>query len=52
MLEKVEFLKKLEKEIPVKTFCEYYGIRSSTAYDLKKQRQQMFKGRFLSSGIF
>ena len=36
MLEIVESLKKLEKGTCVKILCEYYGIRSSTVYDLKK----------------
>ncbi|XP_064094810.1 jerky protein-like [Macrobrachium nipponense] len=39
MVEKVELLKKLGKGMSVKSLCEYYGIGSSTVYDLKKQRK-------------
>lgn len=42
MLEKVELLQKLESGTPVRTLCELYGISSSTVYDLKKQKEQIF----------
>ena len=42
MLEEVELLKKLEKGTSVRILSEYYGISSSTVYDLKKQKQVCF----------
>ncbi|XP_042874006.1 uncharacterized protein LOC122254403 [Penaeus japonicus] len=42
MLEKVELLQKLESGTSVRSLCEVYGISSSTVYDLKKQKEQIF----------
>ncbi|XP_037790739.1 uncharacterized protein LOC119586122 [Penaeus monodon] len=42
MLEKVELLQKLESGTSVRSLCELYGISSSTVYDLKKQKEQIF----------
>ncbi|XP_047489192.1 protein bric-a-brac 1-like [Penaeus chinensis] len=42
MLEKVELLQKLESGTAVRSLCELYGISSSTVYDLKKQKEQIF----------
>ncbi|XP_063592987.1 protein jim lovell-like [Penaeus indicus] len=42
MLEKVELLQKLESGTSVRSLCELYGVSSSTVYDLKKQKGQIF----------
>ena len=39
--EKVELLEKLDKGVSVRSVCEFYGIGSSTVYDIKKQKEKL-----------
>ncbi|XP_072324184.1 jerky protein homolog [Scyliorhinus torazame] len=41
--EKVEIIKKLDKGASVKSLCEVYGVGLSTIYDIRKQREKLFK---------
>ncbi|XP_041045228.1 tigger transposable element-derived protein 2-like [Carcharodon carcharias] len=41
--EKVEIIKKLDKGASVKNLCEVYGVGLSTIYDIRKQREKLFK---------
>lgn len=41
--DKVELLKKLDSGTLVKNVCKEYGVGTSTVYDLKKQREKIFK---------
>ena len=40
--QKVELLKKLERGVSVRKVSEQCDVRSSTIYDLKKQKAQIF----------
>ena len=46
---KVELLRKMEAGVPRKTIMEEYGVSSSTIYDLKKQKNELFS--YLSKGL-
>ncbi|XP_014774435.1 jerky protein homolog [Octopus bimaculoides] len=41
--DKVELLQKLESGVSIRKLCNMYGIGSSTVYDIKKQREKLFK---------
>ncbi|XP_048385233.2 LOW QUALITY PROTEIN: jerky protein homolog [Stegostoma tigrinum] len=41
--EKIEIINKLDKGSSVKSLCEAYGVGVSTIYDIKKQREKLFK---------
>nr|XP_006126666.1 TOM1-like protein 2 isoform X1 [Pelodiscus sinensis] len=41
--EKVDLLKKLDAGASVKNLCKFYGVGSSTVYDIKKQKKQLCK---------
>ncbi|XP_072426251.1 transcription termination factor 3, mitochondrial isoform X1 [Chiloscyllium punctatum] len=43
ILEKVEIINKLDQGSSVKTLCEAYGVGITTIYDIKKQREKLFK---------
>ena len=46
---KVELLRKMEAGVPRKTLMEEYGISSSTVYDIKKQKDDIFK--YVAQGL-
>jgi hypothetical protein len=41
--QKVDLLRKLDNGASVKRLCEEYSARSSTVYDLKKQKSELLK---------
>lgn len=41
--QKVELLKKLDRGVPVRQLTEEYGVGTTTVYDVKKQKEKLFK---------
>ena len=41
--QKMDLLRKLDKDVSVRTLCQQYNIGSSTVYDIKKQKNELLK---------